>query len=129
MGSPGYDNYSNLILPRKKSESSLHGLTKSKVINPGCTEVRAHGEGSLWDANQTAGFASPASRRQSHGLNPRGGGARSNNPMLSGPHVKAFYSVGNSVSEGAEERAFGAQKSHLFCLPTLVETASAPKLT
>lgn len=115
-------------MPRKKYESSLHGLTKSKAINPGCTEVRAHGESSLWAANQTAVFASPAPQRQSHGLNPRGG-ARSNKPMFWGPHVKAIYSKGNSVSEGTEKREFWAQKAHLFCLLTVVEATSALKLT
>lgn len=49
--------------------------------------------------------------------------------MFLGPHVKAVYSEGNSVSEGAEKREFCAQKAHLFCLLTVVEATSALKLT
>lgn len=127
MGSPGYEKYSNLILQRKKHESSLHGLTQSKVINPKLHRGSVHGDGSPRAANQTAGPRRPTSQQRQHGLYPRGGDTRNNSAMFSGPHFKAVCSEGNSVTEGAEEWKFGAQKSCLFYLLTLVETASALK--
>lgn len=58
MGTPGYENCSNLISERKKHESSLHGLTKRKVIKPRLQRL----ESIWWATIQTVKAHQAASR-------------------------------------------------------------------